>query len=86
MGNYNTARHASWAQRKREDLIEKLGGKCVKCGTREDLEIDHINGRDWNPREYSQKGRVIRYCREFVLGLLQVLCGTCNKEKGGRNW
>ncbi len=86
MGNYNTTRHASWAQRKRLELIERLGGKCVKCGATEDLEIDHIDGRTWDSKAYSQKGRVIRYWREFAEGLLQVLCGPCNKQKGGSRW
>lgn len=28
---------------RRAEVIETLGGKCVRCGTTEDLEIDHID-------------------------------------------
>jgi hypothetical protein len=30
-------------QRRKAKLIEMLGGKCVRCGTTEDLEFDHID-------------------------------------------
>ena len=30
-------------QRKRSKLIEQFGGKCVKCGSTENLEFDHID-------------------------------------------
>jgi len=43
------------AKRLRQELIEKLGGKCEECGTELRLEIDHINGRDYDVRLlYSQ--------------------------------
>ena len=30
-------------QRKRTKLIEQFGGKCVRCGSTENLEFDHID-------------------------------------------
>lgn len=67
---------------RREQAIEKLGGKCAICGTTEDLEIDHIDpstksmdlGRAWS---YSQK----RYDKEIEL--CQLLCYDCHKTKSG---
>lgn len=32
-----------WRQRRRVQLIELLGGKCVRCGSTNDLEFDHID-------------------------------------------
>lgn len=89
-GPYRTRRQAAWAQRKRDELIDLLGGKCAQenGSCRGALQIDHIYGRDWDTRKYSQKGRVIRYWREYREGLatgrpiLQPLCGKHNKEKG----
>ena len=84
MGNAKTNRHADWAQRKRQELIQQLGGACVKCGKTNKLEIDHKNGRDYKLEKLSQAGRVRRYLKEALEGLLQVLCPPCNKAKGGR--
>jgi len=32
--------------RKRKQWIEDMGGKCVKCGSKEKIEFDHINPKD----------------------------------------
>jgi hypothetical protein len=64
-------------------LVEKLGGKCVECGSTDDLEIDHMDGRDWEPRALSSTMRAARYWREYEEGVrLRVLCSSCN---GARN-
>lgn len=73
-----------WAVRRRRELIEELGGKCAHCGEEEyeKLEFDHINGKDWCARGKSTDQRMCRYVKEAKLGLLQVLCKTCNDKKG----
>lgn len=63
-------------------LIKSLGGKCVECGRKNRLEIDHIEGRDWDPAKKSRWSRVAIYEREAREGKLQVLCKRCNKVKG----
>lgn len=86
MGNKQTRRKASKAQERREAIIDVLGRKCANpfgdCLTPfHELELDHINGRDWDVTKFSQMGRVRRYEKEAKLGLLQVLCTSCNKRK-----
>lgn len=71
----------SW-QDKRDELIQKLGGKCAYCGTRRQLQIDHVDGRNYVLREMSYSRRVRRYLEEFAAGIsLQVLCKSCNSSK-----
>ena len=70
----------------RLEIIEKLGGKCAECGTKgskkNKLELDHIHGRDWQPKKKSRWMRLVIYRREAAEGKLQVLCSKCNKKKG----
>ena len=72
------------ARRERRALIRLLGGSCMKCGTTDMniLEIDHIAGADVNFRPLSIDQRVALYKRELPEGKLQVLCRSCNTEKG----
>lgn len=76
------------AQVRREAIIDRLGRKCVHCGTKgskkNKLEVDHKKPRDWYLRAFSQLGRVRRYEQEEKEGKLQVLCAKCNKIKGNR--
>ena len=61
-------------------LREDLGGKCVKCGSSEDLEIDHIDrtkkklnvAKVWshNKEKYAAE---LRKC--------QLLCKECHRKK-----
>ena len=51
-------------------LIDRDGGKCRKCGSTQDLTIDHIV-----PKKYG--GGSTR-------DNLQILCGSCNNKKGHR--
>ena len=75
-----------WYYLGRLDLIRQLGGKCVDCGTKgtekNKLELDHIHGRDWEPRKKSRWMRLVIYRREAKEGLLAVRCARCNKKKG----
>lgn len=69
-------------KKRHAELIEKLGGKCVECAATDRLEVDHVDGRDWKPREHSSTARVARYWREYESGiLLRVLCKSCNCKK-----
>jgi hypothetical protein len=81
------------AVRARAALVQELGGRCQGEGCDEtdpeELEIDHINGRDWVPSKKSSDHRVSIYRREATQGKLRVLCKTCNSSfgfrRGGRN-
>jgi len=69
-------------------IIEKLGGKCVKCGFSDSraLQIDHING-------YGTKERATMGRRRYLLTVLtseekgkyQLLCANCNWIKRFEN-
>lgn len=77
MSRYGT----DWAVKERAALIQRLGGKCVKCGIKKRLEVDHINGKQWVAFRVASDTRVRRYLREEKEGLLQVLCKFCNSCK-----
>jgi 5-methylcytosine-specific restriction endonuclease McrA len=70
------------AVQKRAELIQKLGGKCVECGSTEFLEIDHIHGKAYEASKLGSSDRIRRYMKEYEQGLLQVLCKSCNSAKG----
>jgi len=63
--------------------IEKLGGKCVKCNSQENLELDHID----------PKTKIAKICAvirnypnklEEELVKCQVLCKLCHREKSSK--
>jgi hypothetical protein len=75
------ARDVASARRRWAALIEELGGHCVVCGVVDGLSIDHVRGRDWNPRKKSLHCRVARYWREYRAGVpLRVLCVAHNSS------
>lgn len=57
-----------------------LGGKCIKCGEANDLELDHINpktksftiGQMWNVR---------KELFDIEVNKCQLLCKRCHEEK-----
>jgi 5-methylcytosine-specific restriction endonuclease McrA len=53
---------------RREKVMNKCGGKCMKCGATENLEIDHIK-----PRSKGGSNKIEN---------LQILCHDCNAKKG----
>ncbi len=69
-------------RRRREALLARLGGKCVKCGSTVHLTFDHIRGIQWDASRMSSHQRLKRYEQEVDEGLLQLLCFPCNQKKG----
>lgn len=80
------ARQREWARQKRAHFIAVLGGKCVRCGSTEKLEFDHIDPhtRTWVARHKDPSGRMSITAREIAAGLIQLLCPECNKCKGAK--
>ena len=75
----------SRARRKkyRKIIVEKLGGKCEKCGATKKLEPHHKTPRTWVSRESWAMSRLLRYLREIAAGVpLGLLCLTCNLAAG----
>lgn len=67
----------------RAEFVASRGGICAKCGSSEQIEIDHI---DPKTKEYkiatiwSRKKEI----REYELAKCQLLCNSCHKEKSAR--
>lgn len=67
-----------WVANRRAKYLSKLGGKCIRCGAAEDLELDHAN-RDakvdhriwsWAPARIEEE---LKKC--------QLLCVQCHVVK-----
>ena len=66
-------------------MIEKYGGKCVRCGF-DDIRalcMDHVNGNGNAERRTGDRGTrfVLRLLREPVSDKYQILCANCNYIK-----
>ncbi len=76
-------RVAKQIERRKELLSEAksfLGGKCVWCGTTENLEFDHI---DDSKKEHNV-GNAVRNTREVFwneVGKCQLLCVNCHNKR-----
>jgi 5-methylcytosine-specific restriction endonuclease McrA len=65
-------------KKERKDAWFSANGPCKRCGSRKDLELDHLNpAKKVSHRVWSwSKAR-----REVELAKCQVLCGRCHKAK-----
>lgn len=79
-------RQRDWARKKTEELRSILGGKCVDCGTEEDLEFDVIVpvGNDDHHRRMGWSWRMSFYRKQHDANNLALRCGRCNRRKGNR--
>lgn len=67
-----------WMKAKRERLLASLGGKCVKCGTTEGLEFDHVE--HW--KKTASVNAILSSRRvESEVEKCQVLCEWCHYHK-----
>ena len=61
-----------------QEMKDKLGNKCVKCGTTKNLQFDHIDPKtkcfNVNPQDSWEKTL-------HELYKCQLLCGSCHLEK-----
>lgn len=73
-------RQRRWAVKARLRLIERLGGVCVECGSKVDLEIDHPAGISYDASALESSQRVSRYRQEAKQGIVRLLCAACNKK------
>jgi 5-methylcytosine-specific restriction endonuclease McrA len=71
-----------WAKKAKTDLVEGLGGACIRCGAGEHLEFDCIVPRGDSHHRLSAADRVSFYRAEhFKHGNLQLLCRICHLKK-----
>lgn len=69
-----------YARKRRRRALEYLGGECVKCGTKNSLEIDHINRAD---KLYEIKNLLFKSWPVQVgeLDKCQILCKEHHRAK-----
>ena len=78
-------RHGVLYWRTMFEIHRRLGDKCDICGTTLELEIDHQDGRAWEPRRLSSHMRAKRYLAELDAGIrLRLLCKKDNGTDGNR--
>lgn len=75
MREYMKARYHA----RRKSAIALLGGKCVKCGKEDDLEIDHVDRTQKKLALFEESFSEDRFQQE--LQKCQLLCSTCHDEK-----
>lgn len=71
-----------WVAKRRRDWINSKGGKCVRCGYTENLEVDHIDPKLkmitpanlWSMAEKNER-------RILELEKCQILCYECHLNK-----
>lgn len=66
--------------KRRQDWIESRGGACEKCGSRDGLEVDHINRAD-KAINIGKLWTSSQVRRDAELSKCQVLCSACHQEK-----
>jgi len=64
---------------------QKVKPDGTRCGRTEDLQIEHCDGRPYQPRELDSYSRIRRYWLEYLRGVrLSVYCKPCNGNQGAR--
>jgi hypothetical protein len=78
--DYNREYHLERYHARMREFIEQLGGKCVQCGSVDELEIDHI---DPATKEFTIASRwgLPDEAMQKELSKCQLLCYDCHKEK-----
>jgi hypothetical protein len=74
---YMRARYAM----QRDFILDKLGGECRRCGSAEELEVDHV---DWRTKEFGVGRLWAEKQWHHLLAELdkcQLLCKPCHIEK-----
>ena len=69
--------------KRRKILIERLGGKCVKCGSTENHQFDHIDPKTKKDRTYCVSTMLTRSMERLIVEAdkCQLLCSKCHLEK-----
>ena len=63
----------------RMQLYAALGGKCAMCASTQQLEVNHIRGKDYDANKLNSLARVRRYLDEYIAGVpMNLLCKPCN--------
>jgi len=71
-------------RKKRIECVEYLGGKCVGCGTTENLQFDHIDRNTKSFQLAHKYGNSFAYLKP-ELDKCQLLCKECHELKSQIN-
>ena len=82
--SYQKAYHQKRYARRITEMLDYLGGKCVVCGSKENLEFDHI---DRTTKSYAITRKWTRKWDDLKIELdkCQLLCVEHHKEKTKRD-
>ena len=76
--NFRRAYNKNYYYKRRQKLYDYLGGRCVVCGSVEELEFDHI---DPNQKAYDIGKNMSLDSIKDELDKCQLLCNTCHIKK-----
>ena len=81
---FTTEQHREYQRKRRIErlalAVERLGGKCVKCGRTDDLQFDHIEpGSKTRKVSEATNWSLERFLAE--VDKCQLLCKQCHDEK-----
>lgn len=80
MRNYMKERRSN----RRAKFIQLLGGKCIQCGSKDNLEFDHVHSgwkrHDYNDIRDSNENLIARELKK-----VQLLCHNCHRQKSHNN-
>lgn len=83
MGKICKEYHQKYYANRKQEYVDLLGGRCIKCGSKDNLEFDHI---DKNSRKFIII-KILKRKKEIVLKELkkcQLLCSICHRKKSGK--
>jgi len=78
--DYHRAYSQQYYHTRRNNIIQDLGGRCVRCGSSENLEIDHCDPT----KKHFNIGDLLNHSKEEVereLTKCQLLCHNCHRKK-----
>ena len=66
---------------RREQILEKLGGRCYQCGSTDDLELDHKDPKKKKINLARRLSSISQIKLDEELKKVQLLCRECHQEK-----
>lgn len=82
-GKCKTCYHREYSNKRRQRMIDYLGGHCVICGTTENLEFDHVD-RDKKSFNIQKNMTLSNPDVRAELDKCQLLCNEHHREKTAR--
>lgn len=78
MSKFGAEYHREYYRKRKQAIFDYLGGKCVVCGTTENLHIDHKNPKD---KSFNISSKLSVKNNKEELDKCQLLCETHHREK-----